>query len=315
MNIDSPDKHTKNLAWLKVVVHHPPCAADALSSLLFAEGAAGIWEDTPDARGRQVTKAGFAPSEAGRLAGLLPAMVANLAEAFAEPVGEFDFHLAEETDQNWAEKWKEGLEPIVVAGRLIIAPTWSPTADLRRKYGDGPVLRLDPGLAFGSGHHASTFLCLYALTALAPAARRILDVGAGSGILSLAAAALTGEAEIVGIDNDPETISVAAANAELNQLAGRLDFSARALSELRPSFDLIAANITLNPLLELAPAITFLAGNRGRLILSGLLESQAGEAVAVYAAHGWGLERRLSREGWAALIFVKGRGAAARRQP
>lgn len=291
-----------SLNWLKATIHHPPVTAEALSALLFEEGAQGVWEDLPDSSGRTVSRAGFKPDDGERLEKALPAIVACLAEAFDRPASDFEFSLELEEVHDWAEKWKEGLTPVAISPALALAPTWWPADDLPEAT---VILRLDPGLAFGSGHHATTFLCLKLLAEAAPAARRILDVGAGSGILSLAAAALTTEAEVIGVDNDPDTIEVARENAELNYLDDRADFSDRNLAELEGTFDLIVANITLGPLTELAPAITRLAESGGRLILSGLLDSQADEAAHIYADLGWGLTRRLGRDEWSALFFLK----------
>jgi len=261
-----------------------------------------------------VTRAGFHPEDRERLAALGPDLTARLAEAFGLDRGEFDFSLELEEGRDWAEKWKEGLSPILVSPALAVAPTWWPESDLPAA---AVVLRLDPGLAFGSGHHATTRLCLKLLADLAPRAARILDVGFGSGILALAAAALNPAAEVCGVDNDPTALAVAEANAALNGLAGRIYFISadlaetgadpnspgKNLSRLAPPFDLIAANLTLAPLLELAPVLTGRAGPAGRLVLSGLLDTQAPQATAGYEALGWTLERCLRLEEWAALLL------------
>lgn len=290
------------LNWLKVVFHHPPITAEAVSELLFEAGAQGLWEDPPDGRGRLVTLAGFGPDDGQRLDSLLPEVAARLSEAFDLAADEFEFSLVLEEDHDWAEKWKEGLTPFVAGPRLAVAPTWWPDADLPDRE---VVLRIDPGLAFGSGHHATTFMCLACLSELASSARRILDVGAGSGILSLACAALNPRAEIIGVDNDPDTVEVARDNAEANGLAERVDFSARPLDQLSPPFDLIVANITSNPLMELAPAISALAGPVARLVLSGLPESQAPEVYEVYQGLGWMGGETSRQDGWEARVFSR----------
>lgn len=295
------------LNWLKLVYHHPPVSAEAVSELLFEAGAQGLWEDPPDDRGRLVTLAGFSPDDRDRLAGLLPQVAARLAEAFGLAADEFEFSLELEENHDWAEKWKEGLAPFVAGPRLAVAPTWWPADDLPDRE---VLLRIDPGLAFGSGHHATTFMCLTNLAELAPDARRILDVGAGSGILSLACAALNPAAEIIGVDSDPDTVEVARDNAAANGLADRVDFSARPLNQLSPPFDLIAANITSNPLIELAPAISALAGPDARLVLSGLPESQAPEVYEIYRQQGW-LGGEISRQdGWEARVFTRSGSSA-----
>lgn len=293
---------SRSVNWLKVTCRHPPAAAEALSAALFDEGARAIWEEQPDRLGRMVSTAALAPARQAALGLALPPLMARLAEIFECSPADFEFSLDLEEDHDWAEKWKEGLRPIPVSARLALAPSWWPADDLPP---GETVLRLDPGLAFGSGHHATTYLCLQLLDELAPGAGRILDVGAGSGVLSLAAAVLSPRAEVVGVDNDPETIAVAVANALANGLEGRVSFSGRALAELRPPFGLIAANITLLPLTELAPAISALAAEDGRLILSGLLEAQAGEAAAFYGRFGWRPVRRLLRDEWAALLLSR----------
>ena len=293
--------------WFKVTIHHPPVAGEAVSAVLFEEGASGVWEDQPDDRGRQVTRAGFPQETASRLETHLPKIMGRLVTIFESSPDDFELIMAMEKNHDWAEKWKEGLSPITVNNKLAIAPTWWPDNDLPKAES---ILRIDPGLAFGSGHHASTFMCLSLLCEEAPGAKRILDVGAGSGILSLAAAVLSPSAEIFGVDNDLDTIAVAAENAGDNHLSGRIDFSGRELASFQTGFDLIVANITLGPLKELAPEISRLAEDGTGLILSGLLETQVEEISRLYADLGWGLKRHLGRDEWAGLLFVKGSGKA-----
>ena len=299
---------TDSLNWLKASIHHPPAASEAAGALLFDEGAKGVWEDLPDERGRTVTRGGFDPADRERLEQALPEIIGRLAEAFELNPAEFSHCLTLEENHDWAEKWKEGLTPIVIDDRLALAPTWWPADDLPAAE---LVLRLDPGLAFGSGHHATTFLCLKFITELAPEARCVLDVGAGSGILSLAAAALNSSAEVIGVDNDLDTIEVAGDNASLNGLADRLVFSGQSLDQLPGTFDFIVANITLGPLIELAGAVSARAPEGGKLVLSGLLETQVAEAVDIYEKQGWGVVRRLGRDEWAALLLVRGRPSQA----
>lgn len=291
-----------NLNWLKVTLHLPPAAAEAAGVLLFDEGAQGVWEDQPDERGRLVLRGGFETASQNHLQQALPNLIDRLAEAFGLELSEFDYSLVIEENHDWAEKWKDGLEPITIDSRLAIAPTWWPEDDLPQA---SLVLRLDPGLAFGSGHHATTFLCLKLISELAPKADRILDVGAGSGILSLAAAALNPAAEILGVDNDLDTIEVAVENAVSNGLGEKVAFSGQTLDQVPGSFGLIVANITLVPLTQLAALISAKSQPGGHLVLSGLLDSQVEEAATIYETHGWGLTRRLGRDEWAALVLIK----------
>lgn len=290
-------------SWLQLSVHHPPPAAEAVGEALFELGAQGVWEDAPDSLGRVVSRAGFELPAETAIKRELPSRLAQIAAAFERPESDFNFYLEEREDHDWADKWKEGLSPITICPRLAVVPSWWPEDQLPKSEF---VLRLDPGLAFGSGHHATTFLSLTLVVELAPEARRVLDVGAGSGILSLAAAAVNGSALIIGVDNDPDTIDVARENAAANGLAERVDFSSRTLENLEAGFELICANITLNPLMELAPAITRLAASGAKLVLSGLLENQWAEALSVYEPLGWGAQRLLGRQEWMALELRQG---------
>lgn len=287
--------------WLKVTVHHPVVTAEAVSQLLFDEGAEGVWEDQPDGLGRTVTRSGFSPDHLLRLEVALPALIERVSKAFTLPEAEFEYNLELEENFDWAEKWKEGLEPVSLGPHLAVAPTWWPSENLPRAE---VVLRLDPGLAFGSGHHASTCLCLDYLIELAPGARSILDVGFGSGILALAAAALNPEAKVQGLDNDPNTLTVARENAQQNNLLDRVSFTTE-LKELSPPFDLLAANITLGVLEELAPVLTSLGADDSLLILSGLLTTQVEEISGIYGALGWKLKQHRNREEWSGLLLAR----------
>jgi ribosomal protein L11 methyltransferase len=185
---------------------------------------------------------------------------------------------------------------------------------MSRKNG-AAILQIDPGLAFGSGRHASTFLCLRVLSDLADGGfspRRILDLGSGSGILALAAALIFPQAaEIIGLDSDAETLPVARANADLNNLSPRAAFTEGPVSQLSPGFDLILSNITLNPLKELALAITELSAPGAKAVLSGLLEDQEEEAYLAYRSLGWEISARLFQEEWSALLLALGQVRAA----
>ncbi len=292
--------------WLKLSLHHPPITSEAVSELLFSLGALSLWEDAPDDLGRLVTRAGFSLDLAEELKDKFPLSLAFLAQAFELEISEFSYDFAVESDRNWAEKWKEGLAPVVINQRLALAPTWWNEGDLPKAE---VVLRLDPGLAFGSGHHHSTQMALKFLADLDLAGAFVLDVGAGSGILSLAAAAMNPEAKILGVDQDQDTIAVAWENAATNGFSAeteRLRFSGQDLPELTGPYDLILANITLDVLSFLAPGITKLAACGSLLILSGLLTSQVTECAEIYSALGWEVQRELNQDEWASLLLRKG---------
>ena len=198
-------------------------------------------------------------------------------------------------EQNWVQLTQSQFDPIRVSGRLWIVPSWHEAPD--------PAainLILDPGMAFGTGSHPTTRLCLEWLEREIRGGERVLDYGCGSGILAIAAARL-GAASVAGVDIDPQAVEAARANAQRNGVtAGFFDSAEPVAGE----YDLVVANILSNPLRVLAPAICAHVRRGGRLALSGILREQADEIVGIYAA--W-LPLRVAdvREDWVCLAGVR----------
>lgn len=177
-------------------------------------------------------------------------------------------------EQDWVRLTQAQFDPIRISDRLWIVPTWHETPDA------GAInIVLDPGLAFGTGSHPTTQLCLRWLEQAAPGARHLLDYGCGSGILAIAAAKLGAE-EVVGVDIDPQAVLAARQNAVANQVT--VDFY---LPDDFPGFvaDVLVANILANPLKLLAPALASHTAAGGQIALSGVLVHQAEEVIAAYA--------------------------------
>ncbi len=202
-------------------------------------------------------------------------------------------------DQDWGEAWKKGLGPIAV-GRVFVRPSWVTAA---APAGSAEVV-LDPGMAFGTGAHATTALCLAALSerlASTPGAS-VLDVGTGSGLLAIAAKKL-GAGEVSGNDNDPVAVAVARENAELNGVEVRL--VGDPLAAIPGRFDLVVANILANTLVELAPDIAAHLAPGGVALVSGILGPQEGEVRAGFLSAGLrpflALDRRDGE--WSLLAF------------
>ena len=201
---------------------------------------------------------------------------------------------------DWLDAWREHFEPFR-EGRIMVIPAWKhavrpPTDD------DDVLIDLDPGRAFGTGAHPSTALVLGALQQLVRGGERVLDVGCGSGVLSVAAA-LLGADNVVATDIDTDALAMTSENAERNGVAARITITAEPVHALAGDFDIVVANILAPVLIELAPAIAALVAPRGRLILSGLIEEQAGRVAAAYP--GFSVTVNSARDPWRCLTLAR----------
>ena len=188
---------------------------------------------------------------------------------------QLDFRVVE--DQDWERVWMDQYQPMSFGRRLWIYP-WNiePPMDDERV-----VVRLDPGLAFGSGTHPTTALCLEWLDGLALAGKSVIDYGCGSGILAIAALKL-GAAHAVGVDNDPQALLASRDNAERNGVSGHLDVHLPG-DEPKAAADVFVANILAGPLGELAPVFAAAAKPGAPFAISGILDGQQDELLARYA--------------------------------
>jgi len=198
-------------------------------------------------------------------------------------------------EQDWVRATQAQFAPIDIGAGLWIVPTWcDPPAGAKL------ALRLDPGLAFGTGSHPTTRLCLQWLAATMPAGESLLDYGCGSGILAIAAARL-GAGDVVGTDIDPQAIAASCANAAANDARARF-VAPDALPEA--AFDCVVANILANPLLLLAPLLAARTRPGGSIALSGILAEQADEVVAAYTPW-FKLAPWRGEDGWVLLAGVR----------
>ncbi|ATB31137.1 50S ribosomal protein L11 methyltransferase [Melittangium boletus] len=207
--------------------------------------------------------------------------------------------LAEELQQDWSNAWKAHIKSVQV-GRLWVGPPW----DVPNAPADRVRLVIEPKMAFGTGDHPTTSLCLGAVdTYMAehPGAS-VLDVGTGTGVLAIAAKKL-GAGRVVGTDNDPVSVELARENAEVNATP-ELELSGKSLESVQGPFDLVVANILANTLIELAPLIT--AHVKDRLLLAGVLAHQKAEVEAAYVKLGLVAEAGAQQGEWVRLDFHRG---------
>ena len=206
-----------------------------------------------------------------------------------------DYRTEPVEEQDWVRLSQSQFEPIRISGKLWIVPTWAAAPDPH-----AVNLVLDPGLAFGTGSHPTTRLCLQWLERTIRGGERVLDYGCGSGILAIAALRL-GADEALGVDVDPLALVAARANAARNRVDARF-VNAGTPPEFQAN--LVAANILANPLVLLAPLLAAHTIMRGRIALSGILETQADEVIAAYS-HWFALRVGARDDGWALLEGVR----------
>jgi ribosomal protein L11 methyltransferase len=289
--------------WIEVRVVVPArMQEEAATYLTEFSGRGVILEEAGAPAGGIIIRAYFRPDEFGSWQQAeLQAYLRRLRGHDLYPLGLEWRRVAEE---DWAEAWKAHFKPLKVTPRLVITAPWE-------DYEPGPgetVLIIYPGMAFGTGRHPSTLLCLKALEEvwegpLPPGADpwQVLDVGTGTGILALAAARFG--AGVLAIDIDPEAVAAALENVKLNQLLDRVWVEETPLAFLRQKFALILANITTPDLLGLAEALAGRLLGHGVLIISGFLEEDAPVLETRYLALGLQKEGYRSQEDWGALIF------------
>jgi ribosomal protein L11 methyltransferase len=247
--------------------------AEDLSAELWELGASGV--EVRDGEGTPMPGAKLPPP--GRA--LLVAWFAER-DAALEVAAGLGGAVEEVPDEDWSETWKKGLGPLAI-GRVFVRPSW---VDAPLPAGMVEVV-LDPGMAFGTGTHPTTSLCLAALSDLLdqrPGAS-VLDVGTGSGLLAIAARKL-GAGRVAGNDNDPVAVAVARENAGRN--GAEVHLTEDPLPRLEGPFELVVANILANTLVELAPELDRQLAPGGVVLLSGILAPQEAEVRAAYVARG-----------------------------
>jgi ribosomal protein L11 methyltransferase len=212
----------------------------------------------------------------------------------AELVIELPKILHEVADQDWVRVTLEQFKPLKI-GTFWVRPSW----DQIKTPDNLTTLTLDPGLAFGTGMHPTTQMCLEWLSDHPTAGKKVLDFGCGSGILAIASGCL-GATSITGLDIDPQALIATANNAALNNLS--ITTLSADQTPVQP-FDVVLANILANPLIDLAPTLTRLVAPSGSLILTGLLNEQAKQVRSAYPE--FSFESDLNRDGWTRLFGTK----------
>jgi len=275
--------------WAELLVDAPAAVAEAVAAYLSLRGDGVEVRDAetlvrPARAGRVELLAYVRPEEAEARSAELKSRFADLA-----------ITRRQRSEDEWRDVWKQWFKARRVGRRIVIRPSWEP-GDV--KPGD-VVVELDPGRAFGTGSHESTQLVLEAMEDL-PAPVRFLDVGSGSGILSIAAAALWPDARGVAIDTDPEAVACTRENLARNHVVGRVEASDRSLGDIEGRFEVVLANLTAEILFEIMVPLAARVAPGGMAVLSGMLRDFADAVAARFQTQGLRIVRLLDCGEWRA---------------
>jgi ribosomal protein L11 methyltransferase len=286
------------VAWLQLSLKAPPPALDAIANFLIERGSPGV------VLTRNEVRAFFARSPR------TPALKREI-HRFLRDIrkiypgfGDHPLRWTFLKEKNWTKSWRRFFSPHKVGRSLWITPPWVKPPESRRRH----IITIEPGMAFGTGTHATTRCCLEFLEHLAERSNggelTALDVGTGSGILAIAAVKL-GAASVVALDNDPTALKVARGNVRVNRVERRIRLANCRLEKLDESFELVVANLTAETILDLAAALEERVAAGGYLILSGILQLKAGRVLRRFSPASFALLRQSREKEWVTLLLQK----------
>ena len=309
------------MEWIEISIFTSWEATEAVANILHDVGVTGVVIEDPQlwkARQKQcsfdevfeleiiedsnqVTVRGYLPADE-----LLTQRIERVREgvanlpSFGLDIGRGEIKLNKVAEEDWATSWKAYFKPEHIGKSLVVKPTWE---EYTAQTGE-IVIHLDPGMAFGTGTHPTTSMCLKMLEKYVQGGELVYDVGTGSGILSVAAAKLGAE-EIWAWDVDLVAVRVAKDNVKLNGLENKINVELGSLPEKTKAADLIVANIVANIILQLARQFRVNLLSGGRLICSGIIETREEEVVAALKEEGLELKERIQEGDWICLVWEK----------
>ena len=291
--------------WIELEVESDLEAADAVAEVFQRYGCQGVvvQQDDPSKNVSRVSVKTYLPDDDSLHGKRSDIDLAVRLLALIRPIG--PLRESRLTEEDWTRAWRKHFKVLHIGDRMVVCPSWL-------KYKPRPrdvVVRLDPGMAFGTGLHPTTRMCLELLERLVEPGIEMLDLGTGSGILAITAAKL-GVTRALALDIDPVAVKVARENVLANGTEAIIEVREGSLELDNPllpasSYHLIVANITVSPIVELAAAMMDLLRPGGLVIAGGILEDQSNEVQAAFTGLG-ALVREMRRvEDWRTLVFEK----------
>jgi ribosomal protein L11 methyltransferase len=300
--------------WLKMEISAPAELMDALGNFLTETGAQGVFQEflepqTPggflEAQSYEIIKAYFPQDiRSEKRIAIVQKYLESLSEIFADLAAP-SLQTEIISDPDWGEQWKKFFKPIRVSSNIIVKPTWERYAPSSRDI----VIEIDPGMAFGTGQHASTRMCIEALEDIIMKDRsvknwKVLDIGCGTGILGITAAKLGAE-QVTCVDIDKKAIEIARENAAINHVDDRVRILNQDAASIKEPRNLIIANLTATLLLKIRQNLINLLLPEGYMIISGIIEQDAKNIEEHFCADTLTRNRIITEKEWVCYVFKK----------
>jgi len=300
--------------WIEIVISTPEELIDSLSNFMIELGTQGVFQEEPDHnsfndaptyKNKEELKAYLSPgAEAERKISSLMAYMDSLHEIFPD-LEKPSFVTHTIIDPDWGEQWKKYFKPLRVSKNIIIKPTW----ERYQRGGRDIVIDIDPGMAFGTGQHPSTQLCIVAIEELLLKDRSfetwdVLDVGTGTGILAICSAKL-GSERVVAIDIDEKAIEIAAENVAINEVEDRIEILSSDIAGYKGKFNLIVANLTANTLIKMRSHILKMVVPGGYVVASGIIDQNTEAIEEHFATKEVAIHDIKSEKEWFCYTFKK----------
>ncbi len=284
------------MAWQVIEVPVPTGVGEIVADSFRTNGADGVSEEWR--KGQDYVRAFWHEANINEVEITVKTVLARMVEFDILPAG-IEYTLTEMEDQDWLEGWKQFFSPVSLTDRIAVMPSWESYEPLPGQQ----VIILDPGMAFGTGTHGTTYNCLLAVSDFVKEGLSFCDIGTGSGILAIAAAKLGAVSPVVGVDNDSLAVKVAISNAVVNKVDDKINFTTADLTTgINDKFDITVANILAPVIIELIPYLPCVMKPGSIFISSGYITSQENDIATALVAAGHTIIKRYEREDWVTQV-------------
>lgn len=308
------------MKWTEVIIRTTTEASDAVTDMLTSIGTAGVSIEDPDDIRKEVQKSdsldyaddkflsslgddvvikSYFPGEmnAVELSGLLKEKMAHISNFL--DIGKGSIEFSEIDEEDWSTSWKKYYKPFRLSERVVIKPSWE---DYKQENGE-IIVELDPGMAFGTGTHETTKLCAQFLEKYLKSGNKVMDIGCGTGILSIIAVKL-GAGHVTAVDIDEVAVKVTKENSSINKVANNIDSFRGVLTDIpQQKADIIIANIIANVIIDISRDVPAYLKRDAYFITSGIIKERKQEVIDAYLSLGFSCEETAELGEWVAIVF------------